>query len=221
MAVVVLSMLAAGCGAAKAPTSQVRMIAPCEGRNRTDLMGLQRVYSPAAADSCKVAIAPFDMRAWVEAPLNSHSLRGMKTLVLGCSELTPDAENCSYGGPPGRSTTLQTNFDLAVYPDAARVQKAVLAVYVHNNMAFFAQTGQLRGRLLTGDMLQSLGNPVVPSPTTPGWVLYDITAFVARAINERRNSVALELSLPCGRSEAELVTVGVLSNEPKILVEFK
>ncbi|MDR1297509.1 MAG: hypothetical protein LBO05_09085 [Deltaproteobacteria bacterium] len=216
-----LSFLAVSCGPPKAPLTPAQSVAPCEGRDRADLMGLQSVYRAAATNSCKVAVLPFDMGAWIEAPLNSRKAKGLRTVVLGCSNLTPDAADCAYGGPLGHSVTLQLNYNAAVYPDTARVQRAVLAVQVLDNPGFFAQTAQLRGRLLTGDVLQSLGDPVLAPSATPGWILYDVTEFAARAINERRTSISFELSLPCGRSEAELTTVAMLQAEPRLIVEFK
>jgi hypothetical protein len=184
-------------------------------------LGLESIYPAAVINSCKQAILPYDLGAWIEAPLNSHKSRGLRTVVMGCANLTPDAADCSYGGQLGHSVTVQANFDLAMYPDRALVQKAMLAVRVNDNIGFFAHTVQLRGRLVTGDQLQSLGSEVVAPSIQPGWVLFDITDFVARAINERRNSVHFELSLPCGRSEAELTTVSLLDAEPRLIVEYR
>jgi hypothetical protein len=74
---------------------------------------------------------------------------------------------------------------------------------------------------MISDTFQSLGTNISGPNAIPGWVTFDITEFAARAINERRNSVSFELSLPCGRSESELVTVDVLDGQPKIIVEYK
>jgi hypothetical protein len=219
LAAVLLSVLLSACAAP--PPMKRQMIPACEGSPRSQLLGLQGDYVPAAANSCKVAIEPFDVSAWIEAPLNSARRRGLNTLALGCANLTPSSADCSYGGPLGHAATLQMNFDLARYPDTALVQRAVLAVRVHKNARFLVDAGQLRGRLLVGDALVSLGSSRSLPNSLPGWVLFDITDFAARAVNERRTSVSFELSLPCGRSEEEVVTVSVLSAEPKIVVEFR
>jgi hypothetical protein len=219
LAAVVLSALAA-CGPAQAPVTPLKGIAVCEGRNRSNLLGLGRVYNAASLNSCKEAILPFDLGAWIEAPLNSHKAKGLRSVILGCANLTGNAADCDYGGPQGHSVTVQMSFDLSLYPDLARVQKAALAVHIGNNGGFFTQTAQLRGRFLTGDVLQSLGDPRQVPSTMPGWVLFDITEFAARAVNERRNSVQFEISLPCGRSEAELTNFSLLANEPRVIVEF-
>jgi hypothetical protein len=168
-----------------------------------------------------VAILPADLSSWLEAPLNSHRTRGLSRMVLGCANLTPDAQDCDYTGLPGHSTTAIINYDLSRYPDTAIVKKAVLAVLVRDNIPYFAKTVQLRGRQMTGDALQSLGADVVEPMGSPGWVQFDVTAFVARAINERRPHVYLELSLPCGRDESELTTLSLLENEPRLIVEFR
>jgi hypothetical protein len=164
---------------------------------------------------------PFDMGAWLEAPLNSHKVKGLRNVILGCANLTPSAETCDYGGLLGHSVTLTMNFDMANYPELAMVQKAVLAVRVNNNINYFTQTAQLRGRQMISDSFQSLGAEVTTPATQPGWVTFDVTAFAARAINERRNSVSFELSLPCGRSESELASVSILEAQPIIIVEYK
>jgi hypothetical protein len=202
-----------------APRTAIRTFNVCEGRYTSDLRGVP--YAAARVDSCKVALEPFDMGAWVEAPLNSHKAKGLNTVVLGCANLTPSAAGCEYGGLLGHSVTLTMNFDMAKYPDTAVVQKAVLAVRIRENASHFAEAVQLRGRQMISDTFQSLGANVTQPGTLPGWVTFDITEFAARAINERRNSVSFELSLPCGRSELELTTVSVLENQPKIIVEYK
>jgi hypothetical protein len=184
-------------------------------------MGLGQVYQAAAPDTCKVAMLPFDLMAWIEAPLNSHSQRGLSNVILGCANLTPEAANCQYQGVLGHSAAVQMNFDTSRYSDRSIVQRAALAVNVGNNAAFFTQHAQLRGRLLVGDQLQSLGEDVLPPQLDHGWVLFDVTSFAARAINERRSSITLEISLPCGRSEAELVSFSLLRNEPRLIVEFR
>jgi hypothetical protein len=216
-----MSLLFGACSPISAPNTPLKSFALCQGKYFSELQGLNDVYRQARPDSCKQAIEPFDMGAWIEAPLNSHKAKGLSTVVLGCANLTPTAESCDYGGLLGHSVTLTLNFDLTTYPDVASVQKAVLAFQIHNNAGFFAQTSQLRGRLHTADAFQSLGSNVVTPNSLPGWITYDITAFAARAINERRNSVSFEISLPCGRSESELTTVSVLAAQPKLIVEYR
>ena len=195
-------------------------IAPC-ARPRASLSGLGGVYVPVAQPSCQVAITPTDLSGWIEAPLNSHRIRGLSRVVLGCANLTPDAESCDYGGLLGHSVTAIANYDLTRYPETAIVKRAVLAFYVRNNISFFAKTARLRGRQMTGDTLQSLSVDVVEPPISPGWIQFDVTDFVARAINERRPHAYFEISLPCGRDESELTTVSLNEKEPRLVVEYR
>jgi hypothetical protein len=188
---------------------------------RTSLLGLGGVYAPVAQPSCQVAILPDDLSSWIEAPMNSHRIRGMRQVVLGCANLTPEAESCDYGGQLGRSVSSIINYDLTRYPEAAIVKRAVLALHVRDNIPFFAKTARLRGRQMTGDTLQSLGAEVIEPQVSPGWVQFEVTEFIARAINERRPNVHFEVSLPCGRDEAELTTLSLLRNEPRLSVEFR
>jgi hypothetical protein len=103
------------------------------------------------------------------------------------------------------------------------VRRAVLAVYTFDNLEGL-QAAQLRGRLSVGDDLQSLARQrdirLNWNRDDRGWVFFDITAFAARAIHERRNSVRFEISLPCGADQAP-VTVGLLKKEPRLVVEFE
>jgi hypothetical protein len=168
-----------------------------------------------------VAILPADLSGWIEAPLNSHRVRGLQRLVLGCANLTPDSGGCEYGGLLGHSATAIANFDLARYPDTALVKRAVLALHVRDNVERFAKEARLRGRQMVGDTLQSLAVDAIRPSTQPGWIQFDVTDFVARAINERRPHVYFEFSLPCGRDESELTTVSLLENEPRLIVEFR
>ena len=216
-----MSVFSTGCSPVSAPITAYRTFKVCEGRYVNDLGPVRGAYREARPDSCKVSLEPFDMGAWVEAPLNSHKTTGLRTVVLGCANLTPSAEGCDYGGLLGHSVTLNMNFDMARYPDTAIVQKAVLAVRVRENINYFAQAAQLRGRQMISDTFQSLGGEVGTPAMQPGWVTFDVTEFAARAINERRASVSFELSLPCGRSESELTTVSVLEAQPRIIVEYK
>jgi hypothetical protein len=216
---IALSFLLSACG--PPAMKSAKKIAVCEGKPRTNIGSLRSIYSPYASNTCKEAILPFDLSAWVEAPLNSHRQRGLSSMVLGCTNLTPDAADCAYGGNLGHASTAHINYDLTRFPDTAIVQKAVLAINVRDNISFFAGQVALMGRLTIGDSLQSLAANRTTPATSPGWVLFDITHFAARAINEQRNSVHFELSLPCGRSESELVTVNLLAAEPVLIVEFK
>ncbi len=176
------------------------------------------------ADTCAEAIRPFDLSVWSEAAYNSHKTRGLDTAQLGCKPLTSGADNCAYTGPTGHSLSLMMNFDPTIYPDDARVRRAMLGVYSTDNPAGLQQV-QLRGRLSVGGDLASLGlnrGSMVPvdAQTREGWVFFDVTHFVARAINERRTSIHFELSLPCQTPATNLVTVGVNQNEPQLVVEF-
>jgi hypothetical protein len=111
-------------------------------------------------------------------------------------------------------------FDFTRYDERIRVRKAVLAVYAFSNASYLSSTAALRGRLIVGDDYQSLAASRQPPVGQAGWILFDITDLAARAIIDRRDSVSFELSLPCTRDESSLSVVGVLRNEPVILVEY-
>ncbi len=85
-------------------------------------------YQLQASDTCVVAIRPFDVSGWIEAPLNSHRVRGVKTVQLGCKPLSVPADNCDTCGLPGHSNTLMMKFDVSVCSDAIATQKVTLAV---------------------------------------------------------------------------------------------
>jgi hypothetical protein len=220
LAMLALALAAQACSGGFFPYRETGALAPCE-RPRADLKGLNGVYHPVSPSNCQVAILPTDLSAWIEAPLNSHRLRGLKRVILGCANLTAEAADCEYGGLLGHAVTAMFNYDLSKYPERARVQRAVLALRVEDNLQAFSQLASLRGRLMTGDILQSLGSEAILPAAAPGWVQFDITAFVARAVNERRPSVQFEISLPCGRSGSELTTITLLDAEPRLVVEFR
>jgi hypothetical protein len=214
----ILVLALAGCGTAVPKKYSSPKVAPCDVPV-TRLLGVP--YTPSAKNICTVAAAPFDLALWHEAPYNSRKIRSQNTVKLGCQPLTPDADNCEYSGLPGNSQTLMMNFDPSVYPDRAAVRRAVLAVYAYNNPIGLHEA-QLRGRLSVGEELQSLARHREAVTTSGkadrGWVFFDVTAFAARAINERRNSIHFEISQPC---QAAPVTAGMLKNEPRLVVEFE
>ena len=215
-----LALALTGCAAAPDKYAS-RKVAVCENPG-TSLKGVP--YTRASASACAVAIAPFDLRAWHEAPYNSHPVRGLKTVELGCSPLTPEGDDCDYSGTPGFSRTLIMNFDPSVYPDGARIRRAILAVYAAENPQGLADA-QLRGRLSVGDELQSLAKKreiwTDKDRTDRGWVFYDVSLFVSRAVSERRNSIQFEISRPCQPPDSQPVTAGALRNEPRLVVEFE
>lgn len=209
-----------GCGN---PKYRLKSIGLCE-MPRSSLQEIP--YTNISQANCVVAIRPFDLSLWHQAPMNSYKRRGARTAELGCQPLTPAVDNCSYCGPAGFSTTLMINFDPTVYASASQVQRAVLAVY-SPSQARDLKGAYLRGRLNIGESLTSLARQrtVVPDTGPPGggggWVLFDVTFFVARAINERRNSIHFEVAFPCQTPAANQVVVGVNFKEPRLLVEFK
>jgi len=217
----ILILTLAGCGVNVPPKYQGAKVATCE-IPRTSLLDVP--YTRDSKSACAVAVAPYDLSIWHEAPYNSHKIRGAKTVKLGCQPLTPGADNCDYTGPLGNSQTLMMQFDPTTYPERARVRRAVLAVYAFTNIQGLYEA-QLRGRLNVGDDLQSLARQralmVKNNKADEGWVLFDITAFAARAINERRNSVQFEISQPCQTADQVPVTAGVLKKEPRLVVEFE
>ena len=199
-----------------------RKLPPCASPN-VSLQGVP--YPKTDPNTCAVAISPFDISVWVEAPYNSHKVRSLQTVDLGCKPLSALTDECQYCGPPGHSNTLMMNFDPSVYPEDLTVRRAVLAVYSPNNPAGL-HDAYLRGRLSVGDELQSLARKRegVSCPddakAIDGWIFFDVTNFVARSINERRNSIHFEMSVPCQTPATNLVTVGVNWNEPHLLVEY-
>ena len=192
----------------------------CEGKYRDSLGPIGGLYRPVAQPSCRQYSPAKDVSAWIESPLNSHRQRGLSTLVLGCANLTTAAQSCEYGGPDGHAATLDMLFDFTRYSDRIRVRRAVLAVHAFSNAPFLAQAATLRGRLTVGDDYQSLSTVRTQPSASAGWILFDITDLAARAIVDRRDSVAFELALPCSRDESHLSSVGVLKSEPVILVEY-
>ncbi len=199
-----------------------RKVAPCASP-KTALLGAP--YARLSESSCAVAIAPFDLAVWNEAPYNSHKVRGMDNIDLGCKPLSPSTDNCTYCGLPGHSNTLMINFDPSVYSEDLNMGRAMLAVYSPNNPQGLVNA-QLRGRLNIGDEMQSLARNregvagTQRQQIVDGWIFFDVTNFVARAINERRNSIQFELSVPCQTPANNLVTVGVNKREPRLVVEF-
>lgn len=189
----------------------------CKGSAFSRLKGVPY----AGGGGCAVAIAPFDVGIWYEAPMNSHMTRGLKTAQIGCKPMSAATAGCVDCTTPGHSNTLMVNFDPTVYNDDITVSRAVLAVYSPDNPQGLYSV-YLRGRQNVGDELQSLAKNregvVGCDGAVDGWVFYDVTNFVARSIKERRNSVHFELSLPCQSSN--LASVGVTANEPRLIVEY-
>jgi hypothetical protein len=222
---VILTFLLSACSPPSYRLASLTKFAPCDGRKSSRISRLDRAsFSPTTNNSCVQSLEPADLAAWVEAPIVSFKERGLQRMVLGCANLTPDSADCQYNGMPGHAATLMINFNFATYPAEARVQKAVLAVRVENNGTFFTENAQVRGRLNIGDQLQSLGAKRTPPQgrsSQAGWVVFDITDFAARAVNEQRPSTSFEISLPCGRTEEELTTVDVLRSQPIVVVEYK
>ena len=210
--IVVLAL--AGCGVWVPPKYQSPQISSC-AQPGSSLQGVP--FTRSSRGTCAVALAPFDVGAWHEAAFNSHKVRGEKKIKLGCRPLTPAAADCEYTGLQGHSRTLMLNFDPSVYPEKAAVQRAVLAVYAFTNPQGLKEA-QVRGRLSVGGELESLASQ---REVKTGWVLFDVTAFAARAINERRNSVLFEISQPCQADDQAPVTVGLLNKEPRLVVEFE
>lgn len=179
-------------------------------------------YTKEDLVSCAVALESSDVAVWSEAAYNSRKLRGLDTAELGCKTLLTATDGCSYCGPTGHSNSLVVNFDPTVFQEDVAVRRAYLAVYSPDNPQGLNGV-VLRGRLSAGDELQSLARErraVTSMDGQSGWIFFDVSFFVARAINERRNSIHFELSLPCQTPAVNLVTVGVTRNEPHLVVEY-
>lgn len=216
---VILTMVACA-----APVKYTNRKVPLCTSPATILMGVP--YPRASESACAVAIAPFDTSVWYESALNSHKSRSQDSIELGCKPLTPAMDNCIDCGPTGHANSLMLNFDPTVYHEGISVRRAVLAVYSPDNPEGLCEV-ILRGRLNVGDEMVSLAKNregVVQAKrdeSRNGWVFFDVTRFVARSISERRNSIHFELSLPCQSPATNLVTVGVMKNEPRLVVEYK
>jgi hypothetical protein len=218
----ILVLALAGC-AAVPDKYQSRKIGLCESGVTSFIMDVP--YNRVSSQACAVAVAPVDAGFWYESPYNSHQIRGHNTVTLGCRPLVPAAGDCDYSGLPGHSQTLMLNFDPSVYHERALVRRAVLAVYTFDNPRGLFEEAQLEGRLNVGGDMQNLARQrevwARGSGADKGWVFFDVTAFTARAINERRNSVHCEVSLPCRAADQGPVTVGLLEKEPRLVVEFE
>ena len=225
-AFLVLTVGTSSCVPAARNMTRLSKFPVCDGRGSTSISRLdRRSFSKTDSRSCVKSLDPYDVSAWVEAPITAYTERGLQKVVLGCSNLVPDSADCQYSGLGGRSTVLHTSFDFAVYPVLARVQKAVFGFYAEDNTAFLTQTAAVRGKLNDGDNYMNLGASRVTPPRTrtphSGWVVVDVTDFAARAINEQRTDASIDISLPCGRSESELATVSLMGRQPVLVVEYK
>ena len=228
-----------------------KSIKPCSQSGISGLLDIPRggvPYTPMTPNNCVAAISPFDLSIWHESPMAAYKVRGDRTAELGCRSLTDAVDNCDNCGVPGSSNSLLMNFDPSVYPQNGKVKRAVVAVYSPGQVHCL-KNANLLGRLSVGGEMVSLARKrdiVVEDSKRPdhGWVLFDITFFVARAINERRNSIHFEISMPCQtatsspcpppiiedckapvevpcpKPSTNLVTVGVTQDEPHLLVEF-
>ncbi|UQZ91030.1 hypothetical protein C4J81_18125 [Deltaproteobacteria bacterium Smac51] len=211
---------ASGCGAPAKVTTPLQPVCSSGTFSKTSLGGVP--YNRLDKAACARAIEPFDISIWIESPYNSRKMRGRNQVLLGCKPLTSTVDDCDYCGIPGHSATAMLNFDPTGFPDDAQVRRVVLAVHSPDNADRLAQA-QLRGRLNVGDELQSLGSPreiVTRGSNEQGWVLFDISLFGARAISERRNSIYFELSMPCQTPADNSVTMSLLKNEARLIVEY-
>lgn len=203
----------------------IRKLPLCSAPSDTPVVALGSVpYTKADPFACAVSINSVDVAVWNEAAFNSRKVRGLATTELGCKPLTAETDNCSYCGPTGHSNTLMVNFDVTSLNEDISLRRAYLAVFAPDNPRGL-NGAILRGRLNAGDELQSLARErqaIVSqnSNDSSGWVLFDVTFFVARAVTERRNSIHFELSLPCQTPTDNLVRVGVTRNEPHLVVEY-
>lgn len=214
----ILVALLAASGCAEHQKYSNRKFPVCTGK----IVKLDGVPYSVSGGGCAAALAPFDAGIWYQAPLNSHMVRGAKSAQIGCKPLIANTGACVDCVTPGSSNSLVTTFDITAYNEDITVIKAVLAVYSPDNPQGLHDV-YLRGRLNVGDDLQSLAKNrdgvAYLNNRADGWVFYDVSNFVARAIKERRNAVHLEISLPC--QPAKLVSVGVSKNEPRLIVEYK
>lgn len=198
-----------------------RKVPACVGEPAVRTRGVP--YKAADKNACVTAVAPFDLAVWNEAPMNSRKIRGVQEISLGCRPLTAEVDNCDYCGVPGHSNTLMVNFDPSAFQDDTVVRRAVLAVHSPGDVRGLIDA-QVRGRLNVGDELVSLGKGregvSFGNQDSNGWAFFDVTNFVARAINERRNSIHFEVSVPCQTPADNLVKVSVTRKEPHLVVEF-
>ncbi|MDR2947564.1 MAG: hypothetical protein LBV79_12580 [Candidatus Adiutrix sp.] len=195
----------------------------CSAPSDTGVVKLSSVpYTKEDPQSCAVALKSVDVAVWSEAAYNSRKLRGLDTVELGYKPLLAATGDASYHGPTGHANSLVVNFDTTVFEEDTAVRRAYLAVYSPDNPQGLNGV-VLRGRLSTGDELQSLARErraVTNMEGTSGWIFFDVSFFVARAINERRNSIHFELSVPGQPAAGNLVRVGVTKKEPHLVVEY-
>lgn len=180
---------------------------------------VSQVYKGTLAGACVAYLSPFDQAGWWESRLNSHRLRAESVLRLGCTHCPVKERDCKSVNDCGGCNTAQLYFDFTQIQEDAEVSKAMLAVYVTDNLDNMYKA-VLEGRVnVGGDFVIVAGKPEIKG----NWVLFDITRFACRAIVERRNSVTLDLSLPCGTdNRTKLATVALSAqHEPTVIIEYR
>ncbi|MEW5723237.1 MAG: hypothetical protein AB1896_09035 [Thermodesulfobacteriota bacterium] len=177
------------------------------------------VYVKISPDTCLAYLAPTDQAAWWESRLDSRRLRGGETVLLGCTHCPAGIRDCKAPNNCGGCSYLTLYFDFSKFPEKAEITAAKLALFVPDRPDLAAQA-ILEGRVNVGGDFQVVAEK---AQVVGNWVLFDLTPFACRAVVERRNSVSLDLSLPCGQDDQAKVATVKLSGgaEPTLIVEYR
>jgi hypothetical protein len=176
------------------------------------------VYQPTGGDNCVIYLPPFDQAGWWESRMNSRRLRGQEQVALGCSHCPGGNLDCESPNNCSGCSSVTLYFDMSRFPDDSRIAQAKLAIFA--DKPELAAQAIVEGRVNVGGDYQVISeNPQILG----NWVLFDVTPFACRGVYERRNSVSIDLSLPCGDAErAWVAMVGLGSGvQPTMIVEYK
>ena len=177
---------------------------------------LEEVYG-GRTDVCLAFLRPFDVAGWYESKMNSRRVRG-QTLKIGCTTCPAAGRDCTFTDNAGGCYNVSLFFDFAKIQEDAQIRSAKLALYVTSNPEALNRA-LLQARIIVGSDFQAL--PGAPERLGK-WALYDITDFVCGCVNERRNSVMLDISLPCGAGRMELATLALdQRTEPAVIIEYR
>ena len=183
---------------------------------------LQKAYAPLAANTCVAYLAPYDQAAWWESNYNSRQVRGEDHIRIGCTHCPAGNRDCKSFNNCGGCGRATLYFDFSRIQEDAEIVSAKIAIYALTNKELLAEA-IMEGRLNVGGDFAVIADSAVVSGN---WLLFDITPFACRAVVERRNSVSIDISLPCGANERARIAKMVMSGpssglEPALIVEFR
>ncbi|MEW6262149.1 MAG: hypothetical protein AB1641_03640 [Thermodesulfobacteriota bacterium] len=216
---IIFSLALAACIFEPKP-APIREIPRCENRQVFAESGeITYKYQPLAQNTCVAFLTPFDQAGWFESRLNSRRLRGETSFKLGCTHCPGGNKDCNSPSNCGGCASLSLNFDLTRLPEDAEIVTAKLAVYALDNQDNLSQA-VVQGRVNVGaDYAVISQNP----EKSGSWTLYDVTPFACRGVVERRNSVNIDLSLPCGsQPRTTLATLALNTGQgPTLILEYR